>query len=582
MARADLENLESMELRSRLRVISRHRLMVVVIVVIGFSGSLIASLSQSPLYEAEVRVLLQARDSESLFDRVTDNRPDPVRRVETEIELVKSEAVRTEVRRRFPEAPKPTVSAVGDTDIIAIKTETGDRRQAGDIAVDYARAYIEFRKQEAIGDVQAAGRNLEVKLGDLRRQVEGVEAQILAISPRQPEPTGLIAARDQLLRQEALFKQRLDELQVEVELKTGGAQLVTQSRPPTEKVRPRPIAAGAIGLVLSVVAALGLAFLRESLDDSIKSKTELDRVLPNLPVLGLVTKIDYWKNRTTPLLVTLTEPSSPAAESYRSLRTSLHFIASQGERTVFQLTSANAGEGKTSTLANLSVVLAGAGQRVAIIDCDLRSPRLHKFFGVSNRSGVTSILVDDLTPAQTIQSIPDIPNLELIASGPTPPNPSELLSSRRMSQLLTWLKQEYDVVLIDCPPVLPVADAVALSGLVDGTVLVVRAGFTARAALERTVEVLLQNEAPLVGSVLNGMAQVDGYGYYSYRYGQEDEPRRRSSGDTRRRSAGRPSDEHTESPVDPQDGFFDTGTTNGNGSITVGADGKVERAADGS
>jgi succinoglycan biosynthesis transport protein ExoP len=502
----------ALELRSHLRVLWRRKRMITLLVLLAVGAALALSLVQKPVYQGEVKVLLQPAATESLFDPTTGDDPDPVRRVQTEIEVVKSEPVRAAVRRELGSVPRAQVSPVGETDLIEVKARSGDRARAAAIARAYADAYIEFRRTQSVADLGRAQRNIEAKIADLQRQIDALEPQA-STSPATS------TTRDQLLSQQALFKQRLDELQVDAELKMGGAQVVTTSRVPTAKVAPTPVRTTAIAFTLAAVLAVGLAFFLESLDDSIRTKDDLERAVPALPTLGLILDVDEWKDPSRPLAVTLHDAESPPAESYRSLRTSLQFIGDQRAPRIVQLTSSGPGEGKTSTLTNLGVVLARAGQRVVMVDCDLRRARLHEFFGLRNDVGLTSVFVDEVPLSGALQRAGDL-DLWLLSAGPLPPNPSELLAARRTGELLHALASEFDVVLLDCPPVLPVTDATALSVWVEATVLLASAGITRRDDLQRTVEVLLQAEAPLVGTVLNRVTPATGYGY-SYAYNKQ-------------------------------------------------------------
>jgi non-specific protein-tyrosine kinase len=210
-------------------------------------------------------------------------------------------------------------------------------------------------------------------------------------------------------------------------------------------------------------------------------------------------------------------PTSSASEAYRSLRTAIGFIGLDKPLRVIQVTSPSAAEGKTTTIANLAVALANVGKKVVVVDCDLRRPRIHTFFGIPNEVGFTSVLLGEVPLANAAQAV-GRRHLMLLASGQLPPNPSELLSSTRTAQVLATLQAEADVVLVDSPPVLPVTDSAVLSAHVDATLLVIRAGVTTRRQLTRAVEVLEQVAAPLVGTVLNGVTADEGYGY-TYNYG---------------------------------------------------------------
>jgi capsular exopolysaccharide synthesis family protein len=182
------------------------------------------------------------------------------------------------------------------------------------------------------------------------------------------------------------------------------------------------------------------------------------------------------------------------------------------------VTSASAQEGKTTTLANLAVAFARSGLRTVAVCCDLRRPRLHAFFGLDNAVGFTSVLLGNVALSKALQPVPGVDRLLILASGPLPPNPAELLSSSRTVELLRNLASQADIVLIDSPPVLPVTDSLVLSQRVDSTVLVSAAGTTTRKAVHRAAEMLHQVSAPLVGAVLNGVSEDSGYGSYASRY----------------------------------------------------------------
>jgi capsular exopolysaccharide synthesis family protein len=169
-------------------------------------------------------------------------------------------------------------------------------------------------------------------------------------------------------------------------------------------------------------------------------------------------------------------------------------------------------------LANLAVAFAASGLRTVAVDCDLRRPRLHDFFGLTNDAGFTSVLLGSLPLSKALQSVPDQERLLVLASGPLPPNPSELLSSNRTTDLLRNLAEQADIVLMDSPPALPVTDALILAQRVDCTLMVVTVSVTTQKAAARAVEMLRQVNAPMVGAVLNGVAEETAYANYSYRY----------------------------------------------------------------
>ncbi|MDP9387236.1 MAG: polysaccharide biosynthesis tyrosine autokinase [Actinomycetota bacterium] len=514
-----------LELRDYLQVLRRRKGVVVLAVLVVVGAALTASFLQTPVYQAEAELLLQPRSTESLFDPNSGQRNDPLRAVQTEIQVLKSQPVREAVRKQLGSAPKITVSPVGQTDVIEVKARSTNPRRSAAVANAYATSYIDFRRQQAVSDLMAAGEEIQERVTDLQRQIDELPPDNARTGPNP----ATASRREVLVQQQALFKQKLDQLQVDQALKTGGAQLVTAATAPTSPVEPQPkrtgVVAGAVGLMLGV----GLAFLFEYLDDTVKTKEDMERYAGGLPALGLVPAVPGWKDRKRPLVVSLSDPKSPVAEAYRTLRTSIQFMGLDRPMRTIQVTSPGAGEGKSTTIANLGVALAQAGQRVVLVCCDLRRPRIHEFFGLSNTTGFTSVLLGDVPLSTALQPVAGEERLRLLASGPVPPNPSELLSGRRTVEVLTTLQAEADVVLIDCPPVLPVTDAAVLSSRVDATLLVATAGATTRKELARAHELLAQVEAPLIGTVLNGVTEGEGYGYkYRYSYAEE-RPKRRSA-----------------------------------------------------
>jgi capsular exopolysaccharide synthesis family protein len=205
-------------------------------------------------------------------------------------------------------------------------------------------------------------------------------------------------------------------------------------------------------------------------------------------------------------LVTITEPSAPASEAYRTLRTNLQFASLDNQLRTLLVTSPGPGEGKSTTLANLAVTMAQVEQRVIVVDCDLRRPHLHQVFSLSNEAGLTTMMVDDQALEHAPLQETDVKGLRLLSSGPLPPRPSDLLGSKRMDKVIERLLAEADMVLFDAPPIMIVPDAVVLSTKVDGTLLVVSAGDTKREHVQRAIERLRKVNGHIVGVVLNNAA----------------------------------------------------------------------------
>jgi succinoglycan biosynthesis transport protein ExoP len=519
------------DLRDYLQVLRRRKFVIALSVTAVLAVALGASYTKTPRYAATAKLLLKPRSSQFVFADQYQGYVDPRRSVQTEMEVIKTEPVRDIVRNKIGSAPPVQVRSIGETDLLTIRAENTNAARASLIANTYAAAYIDFRRIQALDQFATASEGIQTKITQLQQQVDSLGATTTnlpacvnpattpdACSQRTAAEATVTARRTTLLNQLGLFQQTLDQLGVDSTLASGSAQFVTPASTPSTPFAPTPRRNAVIGVLLGLLFGVGLAFLVDYLDDSIKGKDDLDRAIPGVGVIGLIPQVSDWKAKDRSRVVSLSDRTSPAAEAYRILRTSIQFLGIERQTRVIQVTSASAQEGKTTTLSNLAVAFASSGLRTVVVCCDLRRPRLHQFFGVDNTVGFTSVLLGNVALSKALQPVPGQERLLVLASGPLPPNPAELLSSSRAADLLRSLAEQADIVLVDCPPVLPVTDSIVLSQRMDATVLVVSARSTSRKAAHRAAEMLQQVNAPLVGAVLNGVTEESGYGGYSSRY----------------------------------------------------------------
>jgi capsular exopolysaccharide synthesis family protein len=301
-------------------------------------------------------------------------------------------------------------------------------------------------------------------------------------------------------------------------LQSGSAlrvSLVESALTPTEPIRPRTRLNAALGVVLGLMLGVALAFLREFLDRSVKTPEELE-VATGAPVVGTIPPFKAVKQ---PIPVA-EQPRTAAAEAFRKLRTNFAFLGVDQESLCCVVTSPSAADGKSTVAGNLAIALAQAGQRVAVIDADLRKPALHKLFRLPQRVGISTVLLDQASAHDAIQHLgPDMP--AVLTSGQLPPNPSELLGSRRMKDLLAELRAVFEVILIDCAPLLPVTDPMVVSRFADGILLIARAGTTTRDQAQAAKAACAKAGAKIFGTVLNATSVTEGDqpAYYAY-YGE--------------------------------------------------------------
>lgn len=218
-------------------------------------------------------------------------------------------------------------------------------------------------------------------------------------------------------------------------------------------------------------------------------------------------------------LIVHEDPKSPISEAYRTLRTNLQFAKINSELRTIMFTSSGPAEGKSTTIANVAVALAQSGRSIILVDCDLRKPVQHRIFGKRNK-GVTNILVDD-SPAEAFLQDTEIDNLRILPSGPIPPNPSELLSSLKMVELFTELKELADIVLIDAPPTIAVTDAAVMAAKVDGIVLVIDSTSVRPEMAQKAKDLLVKANGHILGAILNRVEIEEEHAYYYYYYGSE-------------------------------------------------------------
>ena len=336
-----------------------------------------------------------------------------------------------------------------------------------------------------------------------------------------------------------LLIKRFRETSLTEEMRTGNIRIIDRAEIPKAPVKPKKRQNILLAAILGLALGVGMAFLLEYLDNTIKLPEEIRRHL-DIPFLGLVPAIDFDPARAglNGELISIHSPRSTASESFRGIRTGILFSSADDPPRVLLITSAVPAEGKTICAANLAVIMAQAGSRVLLLDCDMRRPRIHRLFGISRDAGMSSALIGESRLREAIVSTV-INNLDILPVGQIPPNPSELLGSKKMMQIIAdTLKEGYERIIIDSPPVVAVTDAVVLSSISDGTLLIVRAGETPRQMMQNAVQQLKSVNANILGAVLNGIrAGRDNYYYKYYYYDYEEGEEQAAKGRRRKRRA---------------------------------------------
>ena len=501
--------------------------MILAVLVFVTASAVFLSTRQKPVYEASAQVLLKYQNLAANLTGIQDFSgvyQDPTRIAETQTKIASSPAV---ARGTISAAhlggmttddflANAQVSVEPNSDILDFTFTDGDAAVATRVATEMARQYILYREQLdtaaiALARTEAAGRIKELKsLGQSRS----------ALYER------LVESEQQLRTMEAL--------------QTANASILREAHG-AAKIQPRPVRNAMLGFSLGLILGLGLAFFREALDTRLRSAAEVGERL-GLPLLARLPEPPRAV-RAKHGLVMRDKPQSVQAEAFRMLRTNLEFVnLERGARTIM-VTSALQGEGKTTTSGNLAVALARAGRRVIAVDLDLRKPTLHEYFQLQTQPGLTDVALGHVSLEEAITRVALTTSsegtketdpasngnravdgwLELLPTGPLPPDPGEFVNTHAVTDLLRELRERADIVVIDTPPLLSVGDGMVISAHVDALIVVTRLSLIRRPMIAELRRVLDSCPASKLGFILTAADLEEGYGYgtyaYSYSYG---------------------------------------------------------------
>ncbi len=397
-----------------------------------------------------------------------------------------------------------TSSAASPADLAAGKTFTQSQ----------VKTYADLVTTPRVLDPVIARLSLPRTATELGRVVDATvpaETVLINISARSGDAQQAPAIANAVAEQTAKTIPELETVS-----RTSGSPVkvsVVMSAGPAERIAPRPLRTALLGLALGCVLGLGLGLLRDRYDTTLKSENDVKEITDST-VIG---SIPYDATANSSPLIIQSGPHAIRAEAFRVVRTNLQFVDVTNHPRVFAVTSSVPGEGKTTTAANLAFTMAAQGARVCVAEGDLRRAKLSEYLGMESGVGLTSVLIGEADLDDVLQPLGES-GVVLLGAGPVPPNPSELLGSPAMQELVAQLRRRFDYVVIDTPPLLPVTDAAVVSKLVDGAVLVVGASVVRREHVLRSLEILGTVGARTLGLIVN-RAPTGGRDAYSYAYG---------------------------------------------------------------
>jgi capsular exopolysaccharide synthesis family protein len=402
------------------------------------------------------------------------------------------------------------------------------------------------------GDLITAKIAAETEIQALQPKVKALEKIVAEYNSNMEEVPAKSLRLARLMRQrevsEKIFimlQEKYQESKITEVGQLGNVRLIDPAKPPKFPVKPKKKLNLILGFLVGLGLGVGLAFVMEYMDNSVNTMEDVEHL--NLALLASIPFIKPEKENgffdrkiedpeaqdINERLITHLKPKSPISEAYRTLRTNITFSSSSGARKTIMVSSSGPKEGKSTSISNLAITFAQMGNKTLLVDGDLRRPMLHKLFALNKAPGLTNVLVGRESFESTVKKIEGLPSLDVLTCGVIPPNPAEILGSDKMREFLEELKKQYDIILIDAPPVIAVTDPSILARLVDGVVLIIRSGQSKKDAVVHAVDQLKRVEAPLLGVLLNGIQASNVYGsyyyynYYHYYYGQDGERKKK-------------------------------------------------------
>jgi non-specific protein-tyrosine kinase len=510
---------ETLDLREYLEPVIRQRRLILVVALITFGVAFIYTFARPAAYTSTATVLVKPTGV-----NLADLGPlgtEKLVNTDTEMQIVRSTVVAEQAASSTNTDLTPaqllkhvSVSAVPNAQTLEISYSDSNPLVARQGASAFADAYLEYRQQQAqaLVDSQLEGINASLKVDKARLQKLN---EVIASSPRDSAAArNARAQRDSVSARVGMLE---DKVTAGGLLNTDPGDVIVDAQAPGGPSSPNHLLDLAVGLLLGLAAGVVIASVRGRMDQRLHTTADLEEAL-GAPLLASIPWVaDGGDGLTAP--VSTRDPEAPASEAYRALRTTLTAVAHRGEGTLM-VVSALPGDGKTTVAANLSVALAAADKRVVLVSADMRRPRIHEMFGLPNDRGLSNILTGQVPADLGVLDL-RVENLYVCPGGPTPPNPVELLQSQRMRDLVSELRGLVEYVVLDCPPVLTVADSLVLASLADGVIFVVDERSTKRSAVAEARRRLEQVGAKVLGGVLNKVPPPGPHGYgYGYGYGE--------------------------------------------------------------
>jgi len=521
-----------------LNIIYQHRGKVIGTTFAVVLAVILFSFLQKPVYKSTAVLEYQETNQANSYINGIDlptqfNQPE--RQLSTQAELLTSKPLANKVIKNHhlkitaEEFIRRLTTTFDDkTNLIQVTFEDNDPKEAQAVTATLVQYFLEQSKNSATAEVSKAKNEVSYKMRDIQEDIQLYSS--LTNSNNNPANQGKgnnnAGIKSQIAIATSIYTDlaaKFQQLKIMEDLSSGGLKMAIPATLPSRPFKPNILNNLIIAFILGFSSSITWIFTDEYFDNTIKNNEDIEKYF-KLPLLGQIpltdTGDDLSNKNKQPIKrrTKLVSHNSHAGEAYRAVRTNIQFLNFDNKTKTIVVTSPTAGEGKTTISTNLASTLALSGGKIMLIDCDLRHPQVHKALNLENLVGLSSVLVKSNYINEAIQKT-NVPEFSVITSGPLPPNPSELLGSKRMADLLEVVKEEFDYIIIDTPPVCAVTDAAVLAQKVDGVILVCSINSTLRETAIESRKIFMNVKSRLLGVVGNKFDVKSRYGYYSKYYG---------------------------------------------------------------
>lgn len=502
-----------LHLSDYLDIMSRRRWVILALVFLTLGAATALSALQTPKYRAEARVRVETSASTNILDdgnNLSSNVRD--RNLQNEVEFARSDRVTERAAEIVGELTTITIGAASDSDTLTFTAVSTDPKEAALISNTFADSYVSERSL-------AAGERFIAAVDVINERLASISTSRVQLENQLADATDASSIQiqiDSLTSEEVRLRAQLNEIDVLSQLENGATVAVLNAASsPEAPFAPSWVRNIALALIAGAILGVGAALVLETLDDTILTKRDLESAADGIPVLGLVPAPEKTRFGSRSVRKLVTSRTGPFTEAFRTLRSAIELGQSTGsEIRSILVTSANSAEGKSTVAAHLAVAFARSGASVLVIDADMHNPTQHELFGIMNKNG----LADELSHIGNAEVIMEQASgeglLSIIPAGVSASSPAELLRSIEAQEFIQKLAYAYDLVIIDSPPLRPVADTLPIARIADATLLVSMRGKTNAVEVREAIELLARAKTRPLGAVLNGAEDVDnGYAY---------------------------------------------------------------------